>query len=109
MKSARKPGLQIADCPAPESPWKPVINPPLQHASANIEQVRPQSNDERRASWAAKYYLHGHHHTTTRSPDAPGRDWFASDECAAVLAQRFEPETENPFAHDCEPEPEIEA
>lgn len=36
-------------------------------------------------------------------------DWFDSEECAAILVQRFEPEIENPFAHDREPDPEIDA
>lgn len=36
-------------------------------------------------------------------------DWLESEECAAILAQRFEPETENPFADEREPDPEIDA
>lgn len=39
----------------------------LMHASANIEAVRPLSNDERRASWAFRYFLHGFH----RNPGKP--------------------------------------
>ena len=36
-------------------------NTSVMHASANIESVRPRSNDEARATWAAKYYSRGMH------------------------------------------------
>lgn len=43
--------------------------PPVQRASAGIESIRPQSNNERRASWAAKYFGHGHHQFTPAAPE----------------------------------------
>lgn len=39
----------------------------IMHASGSIESVRPLTNDERRASWAAKYFLLGWH----RKPQKP--------------------------------------
>ena len=33
----------------------------------NLEAIRPRSNDERRASWAARYFALGHH----RRPEKP--------------------------------------
>ena len=38
----------------------------LMHAS-NMEAIRPHSNDERRANWAARYFALGLH----RRPDKP--------------------------------------
>lgn len=40
---------------------------PIMHASADIESCRTPSNDERKATWAAKYFLRGHH----RNPSKP--------------------------------------
>lgn len=40
---------------------------PIMHASADIESCRTPSNDERMATWAAKYFLRGHH----RNPSKP--------------------------------------
>lgn len=42
-------------------------NTSVMHASADIEAVRPLSNDERRADWASRYFLHGLH----RQPQKP--------------------------------------
>lgn len=42
------------------------MNTPIMHTRSN-EAIRPPSNDERRASWAAKFYAIGFH----RRPDKP--------------------------------------
>ena len=39
----------------------------LMHATQRAESIRPLSNDERRACWAAKYFCAGLH----RRPDKP--------------------------------------
>lgn len=44
-----------------------VPAPPVMHASRDIESVRTPSADERLATWAAKYFLRGHH----RAPQKP--------------------------------------
>ncbi len=41
--------------------------PPVMHASRSIESVRPQTNDERRAHWAIRYFAAGWH----RKPQKP--------------------------------------
>lgn len=42
---------------------QPIPAPPVMHASASIESVRPPSNDERRAHWAIRYFAAGWHRT----------------------------------------------
>lgn len=42
------------------------MNTSIMHAR-HIERIRPLSNDERRAQWAAKFYTQGHH----RRPSKP--------------------------------------
>jgi len=34
----------------------------IQRATRRMESVVVQTNDERRAAWAARYYARGHHH-----------------------------------------------
>lgn len=61
----------VADCPQPESAWKPLVVPPLQHARS-MEAIRPPSNNERRAAWAERYYRNGHHNTPAAADAAAG-------------------------------------